>query len=287
MAKGNPQRNQMSQGLATIGNRNLQRSQEAYTFNTGLRDKVGARYDELWNENAGGGGGGGGGFNPNDEYNGRLTTIMETGGFNPDQVDALRGWGVPKDFAHTGGYSDQDKTNYRLRATAAVPGMFDGLRRGLQQRGAIGGGYGPGFDAAGIALARSQAREGAAAALNAEDTLQNNIRENKKWGASTGSDMESRIFGNQKQALDQLIQQKNAAQARGDAASARNFSERMAILSGMRGLRQEAGSELEYDEMATRGFGGGLNASQQQPGTGTMDRVMQGAAVAAPVIIAL
>lgn len=282
MAKGGgSKQNQTAQaGLTRIGDTNVRRGEEAYGYGTGVRDYVTEKYKALLEGAAGGGGGGGGGGGP-DLYTQDLETIRKTGGFNPDQVEALRGYGIPKQWAQTGGWTDPEMTNFRLRTTASVPGFFDAMRRNLDQRTAVSGGYGPGLDAASIALAREQARGGAAASLESEGRLQEDIRANKKWASQTGSDMEARIFGNQKEALNQLIAKKNAAIARGDAAAARSFSEQMAVLGAMRGLRGETGAETEYDQLALRGYGGGLD--QQKQGGGAQGWVNTGVAAAGTV----
>lgn len=276
--KANKMLEQSQQDFRRFGGTQEGRSAEAYGYGTGIRDYVTDKYKSML-EGYGGDGGGGGGGGGQDEFSQDWETIRRTGGFNPEQVEALRGYGVPKNFAMTGGWSEPEMSNFRARTTASVPGFFDAMKRNLSQRQAISGGYGPGFDAAGVALAREQARGGAAAALESEGALQSSIREGKKWGATTSSDMESRIFGNQKEALAHLEAKKQAAMARGDAQSARAFGEQMAILSGLRGIRGETGAETAYDDLALRGYGGGLSAAgqyaQANPNVSIWDRIAQ------------
>lgn len=281
MAKGgNKQVNQASmRGLQQIGDTNVRRGEEAYGYGTGIRDYVTDKYKALL-EGMGDGGGGGGGTSP---YMEDWETIRRTGGFNPEQVEALRGYGVPKNFATTGGWSPEEMQNFRARTTATIPGFYDAMRRNLQQRQAISGGYGPGFDASSLALAREQARGGAAAALESEGSLQESIREGKKWGATTGAGMEQFIFGNQRDALAKLESLRQAAIARGDASRARAFGEQMSVLGALRGLRGETGAETDYDELALRGYGGGVQGSQGDGGAGTRGWVQTGVAAAGTV----
>jgi hypothetical protein len=177
--------------------------------------------------------------------------------------------------------------NFRARTTASIPGFYDAMRRNLNNRMAVSGGYGPGFDAASMSLAREQARAGSAAALESEGHLQDSIREGRRWGSETGAANERVIFGNQERALQQLIQRRNAARARGDAAAAREFSQQMAILDA---LRETAGESYgtDYDRLQLAGMGQGLSAAnahmQNNPNRSIWDRIAQVGGAAAGLI---
>jgi hypothetical protein len=297
VAKGGAKKaNQMletsQQNFNNLGQIEQGRGAEAYQYGTGIRDYVTNKYKAMLEgmgaPGAGGGGGGGGGDKELQGLKGDWQTIRRLGATSADQLNRLRGFGVPEEFARTGGYSDQDRTNFRLQSTESVPGFWDAARRNLASRAAVTGGYGPGFDAGNLALMREQSRGAASAALGAENTLQENIRGNRKWGAEQGAGNERFIFGNQTEALKKLETMRNAAIARGNAAAARSFSEQMAILGQLRDLRGETGAEVDYDKLAMSGYGGGLQSGQSyaqaNPNVSIWDRVAQLGGAAAGVM---
>ena len=281
MAKGGAQRtNQMIQQqwapVQQFQQNQANRSNEAYGYGTGIRDYLTKQYMDIAGGEGNWGGGGGGGPDTSD-IEARWQTVANTGGFDPAQVEAMRGWGVPKDFALTGGFSDADKANFRARATGAVPGFFDATRRAMERGRAVSGGYGPGFDTADLALMRNQARSASEASLGAETELADRIRSGRQWGATTGAGMEQNIFGNQSGALNTIGSLR--AQRAAAAAAGRNaqFGDRWAALQALRGLRGEAGAETEYDKLALGGYGAGLGLiganAQNNPNRSIWDRI--------------
>ena len=177
----------------------MDRGTAGYNRFSGVQDEVLGNYRNML---SGVGTGGGGGIPGQNEYLNKLGVIEKLGAFSPEQANTLRGYGVPKEFAETGGFTGADKANFRARATASVPGLFDAMRRNLSQRAAVTGGTGPGFDAATMALARGQARSGAEAALGAETNLADMIRSGRQWGAETGAGLEKTLFSNMRSAME-------------------------------------------------------------------------------------
>ncbi len=250
--------------------------EEAYDYGTGTRDWVTEQYKNLFSGLTGagapapagrGGGGGGGpkGPDPADQtgYLNWYKNVGQTGASSPEQLDTLRGYGLFKNFANTGGFDEGQKQDFRARSLAGVPSLYDGMRRDLGQRMAVTGGYGPGFDFAGSQIARDRSRAIGDASLGAETNLANMIRENQKWGATSGSGAEQQILGNQFEGTGQasslaktIQQQRNAAAAARNAGAQNDFRNQMAILSELRGLRGETGAEMDYGRMELGGYGG-------------------------------
>ncbi len=260
--------------------------EEAYGYGKGLRDFVTDQYKGLLSPAEGGVGGGGGGYEPDtsslSNYESWFKNVGETGATTPEQLENLRGYGVFKDFANTGGFSDADQANYRARGLSGVPSLYEGMRRDLGNRMAVSGGYGPGFDYAGSQLARDRARSIADTNLGVETNLANMIREGRKWGASSGSGAEQNILDRQMNAMGQgsglaqaIANQRASAAASSRAGSQEDFRNRMAILGELRGLRGETGAEMDYGQMEMGGYGGfgdsafkgqnAFNATQQRP----------------------
>ncbi len=252
--------------------------EEAYGYGKGVRDFVTDQYKALLTPGEGSVGGGGGGYTPDtsslSNYESWFKNIGDTGATTPEQLENLRGYGVFKEFANTGGFSGADQANFRARGLSGVPSLYEGMRRDLGNRMAVSGGYGPGFDYAGSQLARDRARSIADTNLGVETNLANMIREGRKWGASSGSGAEQNILDRQMQATGQasnlaqsIASQRAAAAAASRSGSQEDFRNRMAILGELRGLRGETGAEMDYGQMELGGYGGFGDAAYRGQGT--------------------
>lgn len=159
-------------------------------------------------------------------YVGQLGNFNADFGQTPQDIQKLRDWGT------TGGYSDQDIANERLRGSSTVSALYKNQMDNLARQRAITGGLTPGYGAAQRAMTRDLAQQQADAALNTENTLQTNIRNNKFQGmqaattaglqqaqianmlrlyglqgaAQTGNALESGVAGNRISALNMAAQ---------------------------------------------------------------------------------
>jgi len=107
--------------------------------------------------------------------------------FNPANVaDAKAGY---DEFAKTGGYSDQDQAMFRARGNATLPSFYSNLKNNMATQRNRQGGYGAGFDAADAAMAREAAQATYEGQLGTENTLQNNIREGRRFGIGGQADL--------------------------------------------------------------------------------------------------
>lgn len=134
--------------------------------------------------------------------------LATTGGYDPTQLAGLRGYvsqlgsfqpdlgKSPEDiqrlreYGQTGGYSDSDISNERLRGSSTVSALYKNQAENMARQRAITGGLAPGYGASQRAMTRDLAQQQAGAALNTESTLQQNIRNNRFQGMSAASQAE-------------------------------------------------------------------------------------------------
>jgi len=199
-----------------------------------------------------GGGGGGGG-----------------GGANLAGIAALSGPGNP--------WAGQLGRDIRTREMSVLPGFYDRIKAEQTRLQNIQGGYNPGFTSQMAKLAREQAQQGQEAVLNTE------IKLGEKSAQAAAANA---AFNLQKQGMMANLAQRARA---GSAASAAQLAQlQLQTLGGLSNLRTDVPGEVGMYLQAGLGNMGQLGAMGQGPqGPSGMDRVMQGAAVAAPVIIAL
>lgn len=127
---------------------------------------------------------GSGGFD--DAARGRIlgdANSMRTTANDGDVANRFRGGGVFDEFARTGGYSDQDISNIRSRATSVIPAYYDVARNEAGRMANVQGGYGPGRAALFARMGRDQARGAQSAALDAELGIKDKVNEGRRWGA--------------------------------------------------------------------------------------------------------
>jgi len=223
-------------------------------------------YDEL---SSGGGGGGGipGYGGQYDQYKKWYDTVGELGGANAEQVDAMRGYGQFKNFANTGGWSDADKNDFRARADSGTPQLFEGIRNEMTRRGTVQGGYGVGGGTALESMARQQAEQMRQSRLGAEGHIADSVREGQKWGASSGSEAEQKVFQNMLtgqqggMGIAERIAAENRAAASSRASSGRqNMQDRMGMIDAYTGLARQTGGQVAYGEQELAGYGGRTSA---------------------------
>ncbi len=129
-----------------------------------------------------------GGYDP--EQLDRLRTKLNEpigGSMDPEQVAKLRATygsaiGGYQNFADTGGFSEEEKTNFLRRASAPVAAMYARQKDEMGRRLALQGGYSPGFSTSAARLTRQGAQAGAEAALGANVDLATQLRTGKLAG---------------------------------------------------------------------------------------------------------
>jgi hypothetical protein len=109
-----------------------------------------------------------------------------TGGLDPNS-EAMAGY---RNYAQTGGWSPEQRAEFRNRATSVIPAMYQQGRNDLATNTALTGGYNPALAASLAKMNRQGAQELATAARNAEVDLGSQIREGEKWGIAGLGDME-------------------------------------------------------------------------------------------------
>lgn len=141
-------------------------------------EAAGRRADDIFDETA-------------DYYRG----VINNPTVSAENIARMRGNGVFDEFARTGGWTEDEKGDYRARATRTVPAFYTALRNNLERMRAVNGGVDPGYDSQTAALARHQAQASQDAATDAETNLASSIRQGRMWGAGSVSDAEGRVVG--------------------------------------------------------------------------------------------
>jgi hypothetical protein len=111
-------------------------------------------------------------------------------------LNRFRGTGY-EEFARTGGWSDNDRADFRDRATSVIPAMYQTQRDEAARLNNIGGGSGAGFLAAASRSNRRGAQDLATAARDAEISLGGEVREGRRWGIEGLRDTEAQIQAQQ------------------------------------------------------------------------------------------
>src|SRR5688572_12936544 len=158
----------------------------------------------------------GGGLDPTkfNEFQGTLSELARTGGWTPEQIAnvnrsiagfqsfadtggvdeegkyRIRGKGVFDEYSKTGGYSDKDIANARLRGTSGIPAFYSRVRDESNRLGRVQGGGGPGQAALMSRLARDEARGVSDAALSSELGIHEAIDKGRQWGTTGLSNAE-------------------------------------------------------------------------------------------------
>ncbi len=77
--------------------------------------------------------------------NNRISAERVSYNRSPEMAHALQGYG---EFADTGGFSGEDKTNLRSRALSPVQSVYNNMKNEMERQKNIQGGYSPNFNAA-------------------------------------------------------------------------------------------------------------------------------------------
>jgi len=119
--------------------------------------------------------------------------FMRSGGISNEDLALWRGTGYDE-FSKTGGWSDEERAEFRNRSTSAIPSLFNTTRNEAERlRNIQGGTGGAGFLAASARLNRNAGQDLATASRNAEIDMGNSIREGRKWGIEGLRDTEQMI----------------------------------------------------------------------------------------------
>lgn len=160
----------------------LNRAQEE---EDGLRDTATNRYNEMYEKSKNPG------SNP---AHGIYEEFSRTGGWDPERVKNVDGdiagfrgladYGA--DWMENGGWSDEDKSNFRGRTSAQVPAFYNNLKTEMARQNRVTGG-GVGYSGQSRALARDASRGSADAIRDSEIDLSDSIRQGKLAGAGIRS----------------------------------------------------------------------------------------------------
>lgn len=216
------------------------------TYQTGVRDYATDAYKNLYNN---------------------VGTQTTGSGYNPVALPALRdneAMNTYRDFMNTGGYSAQDVQDFRGRANATIPSFFAGIKQQMDQAANVRGGGYAGYSGQIAKSAREGAQSAEAGRLNAEGTLQDQIRQNKLTGAGDVERLDRESQAAALQRAQQQNQQMAAAAGRTTQNAQQAFGDRMSILDAMRGLRGENGTDLSYLQAASQNNGQAQNAITQR-----------------------
>lgn len=136
-----------------------------------------------------------GGYSPEDRA--RLEGDIESlrrysqgGSVTPEDRARIRGGGVYDEFSKTGGWSEDDKQNYRARAGSVIPSFFKNLKQTLETQNRAQGGYNPGYTSQTAKLARDSSRQANEANIEAENYIGESVRGGRRWGAEGMSQSE-------------------------------------------------------------------------------------------------
>jgi len=125
------------------------------------------------------------------ESMGGYRDFARTGGITDENAARIRGNGVFDEFARTGGVSDADKSNIRSRGVAPIGSFYNNIKSELARRRNVTGGYGTGYDSANSRLSRDSAIASSTAARDTEMDISDAVRTGRFQGASALSDAES------------------------------------------------------------------------------------------------
>lgn len=148
----------------------------------------------------------------NSSARGGFQNIADTGGFDPatlsflnsgyrgltqplsgEVTSRMRGKGVFDEDLATGGYKQGDIDLAIREAQASVPSIYSGLKRGVESRRRISGGYGPGFDESIKELSRESARETGKATREARLSVADRVRSGRMEMGSNLSQAEQSL----------------------------------------------------------------------------------------------
>jgi hypothetical protein len=138
------------------------------------------------------------------------------GGIDPSRISSIdENIAGYKDIGRTGGWSDADKANVRLKASRTPTAFYTNLRNDMERRKNATGGYAPGFGASAARNTRESARAAADATLDSEVGIADSVRSGKLAGLSGAQNAETslinQIAGNQRFGIGAMSQDENMA----------------------------------------------------------------------------
>lgn len=229
-AQTNKLLDQNRQNAYDVSNTEKQYAGQDRSYQTGVRDYATDAYKDLYSK-------AGAGFNSGG------------GGYSPVALPALRdneALGTYRDFMNNGGYNDQQIQDFRGRANATIPSFFAGIKQQMDQAANVRGGGYAGYSGQLAKSAREGAQSAEAGRLNAEGTLQDQIRQNKLTGAGHVETLDRESMAAANARAQQENQNRAAAASRSSANTEQAFRDQMAVLNEMRSLRGEGGTDLAY-----------------------------------------
>lgn len=197
---------------------------------------------------------------------------ITSGLINDDDKARMRGSGVFDEFAKTGGYSDQDIANMRARAASSTPAFYDNLKRSVDQQNRITGGSGMGGQALAAQMARDQSRGVAESNLNNETAMRGAINSGRQWGAENASGSENSlqnlVTGNMKWGTEgvksiaeaQAAEANRQAEANAAAANSSSSAANASRMQGLGGLEDLYNSQMGAQNMYTSNALAGANS---------------------------
>lgn len=244
------------------------RSQETYDYGKGAYGDVGSFARDVMSGKIGGGGGGGAGG----------AGVFVPAELTPEQIADLEG--TYREYNTTGGWGDQRQTTFRGRAIGEAEAPWQQAARQLEQRQAIGGGWGTGFNTANLAARREAEQARTGALLGSETEMQKAIDEGRKWGATGLNEaLKYRVT------RQDTIGEKKAARARAAAAARQaaiegDLSARMAgarmLMASAEGMNTAGLPYYGAQGAAIGGWGGLTSDLSRQRNPSTMQTIMGG-----------
>lgn len=267
--------------------------QETKQWSDAARDDIYGGYKKFadgsaFANGAGGSGGGGGGYAAYNPEMLKLTGTLE---------DAK---GRYKNFADTGGYTEDDKNNIRARAISPISGFYDGLQRDMSHMRTAGQGSNIGFGESLQRMAREKARMSADVARDADLNIMDRVNAGKQYGltgytgiGNTEQDIDNNNVNERNQASQINASNARAAAAAADADARWRMGMQMEGLDRMADFYQTSPAELSrYDNMlmAERGMASDQfqNSNRDRmaynPNVSAWDRAMQIGGLAAGAV---
>lgn len=243
-----------------------------------------------------------GGIDP-DDYNysrSRYHDLVNTGGMTDENRSRIRGNGVFDEFAKTGGWSPERIAQQRLRASATGSSMYEGLKGELDRQRAASGGQTPGdvYGGSQERLTRDSARGADEASLASELGMAGAIDEGRRYGASSLSNAESRLVGQESSnklgglgGLSNLYGLRQAGREFGTSGLGQTAGARASLLDTLRQTRADVPGEVGMynqnllESLGLRGQQTEQNLQgrrQYTPNRGFLDNLASLGQVAAP-----
>jgi len=184
--------------------------------------------------------------------------LQESYGYLRETVPGYR------DFANTGGYSEQDIADLRARGTSPVRAAYANAQANIERAKAIGGGYAPNYIAATAKMTRDQSQQASDAMQAVNAKLAEDIRTGKLAGLSGLSNVGSTMGGMSLQDAARILQADMANQSTDLQSQLAN--QRAGI--DVQGMSEQSRQNKIANQMGVRSLGlQGLNARTGLYGT--------------------